>query len=253
MRPVGSARERSPPVFILTEHTPNPAAMKFVPHVPLTSGAAFAFARAGFDGRRSPLAELLFAITEVAAVYIAPAFVTVTLSPGARWTALRIPALGAIADHLATGAPAVALDPIEDVAASLPSTAASDDIEAEIQSILSRWIRPGVVRDGGDILLDRFDAETGVLWIRMRGACGGCPSARLTLKAGVERIVRRHVPEVLSVEEVAEAGSAAASGAKTWLANLAARAGPPRRPIFTHEGHEMSRDPQTEIVVPPRP
>ena len=196
-------------MFILTEQTPNPDAMKFVPHVQLTDGAAFAFTRADFDPRQSPLAERLFALTDVAAVYVTPAFVTVTRSSTARpWPALRIDAIAAIADHLESGAAAIAHDAVGDVAPSPPTTATDEEIEAEIRSVLHVWVRPGVARDGGDILLDRFDARTGVLWIRMQGACGGCPSSRLTLKAGVERIVRRYVPEVLSVEEaVADAAT----------------------------------------------
>jgi Fe-S cluster biogenesis protein NfuA len=127
------------------------------------------------------------------------------------------------------------------VAPSPQTTATDEEIEAEIRSVLHLWVRPGVARDGGDILFDRFDAGTGVLRIRMQGACGGCPSSRLTLKVGVERIVRRYVPEVLSVEDVAGDTAAPAPSRLTgWLASLPARTEPPKRPIFTYRGRETS-------------
>ena len=229
-------------MFIVTEQTPNPDAMKFEPHVQLTDGATFAFNRTDFDPRQSPLAERLFALADVSAVFVAPEFVTVTRSSTGRpWPALRREAIAAIADHLDSGAAAIAHDAVGDVAPSPPATASEEEIEAEIRSVLHLWVKPGVARDGGDILFDRFDAGTGVLWIRMQGACGGCPSSRLTLKAGVERIVRRYVPEVLSVEEaVADAATPSPSRLKDWLASLPARTGPAKRPIFTHLGREIS-------------
>lgn len=77
----------------------------------------------------------------------------------------------------------------------------------------------------------------------MQGACGGCPSARLTLKAGVETILRRYVPEVLGVAETAgeAVGPPAAGRLKTWLAGFGGRDGPPQRPRFTHGGKDMAR------------
>lgn len=126
---------------------------------------------------------------------------TVTRSPeGQPWATLRIPA---IAEHLQSGAPAVVAEALADTVSLRATGLMDDDIDAEIRSVLGLWVRPGFARDGGDIVFDRFDPDTGVLWIRMHGACGGCPSSRSTLTAGVERIVRRCVTEVLSVEETA--------------------------------------------------
>jgi Fe-S cluster biogenesis protein NfuA len=239
-------------VFIVSEQTPNPDAMKFVPHVQLTDGAAFAFTRTGFDPSRSPLAARLFALADIVGVYVAPEFVTVTRSPTGRpWPALRLAAIAAIADHLESGAEAVSGEAVGDAAAA-PTTATEEDIESEIRSVLHLWVKPGVARDGGDILFDRFDAATGVLWIRMQGACGGCPSSRLTLKAGVERIVRRYVPEVLGVEETVDVATAPArSRLESWLASLPARSGPEKRPIFTYGSRLRSEDRDSDQPAPP--
>lgn len=226
-------------MFILTERTPNPDAMKFVPDAPLTGGARRMFTRESFDRAQSPLAARLFAFADVAAVYVASDFVTVTRSAtGQTWGAMRGALIMAIADHLESDLPAL-LETLSTPESDVPGEA----IEAEIQSVLALWIRPGVAHDGGDILFDRFDPTTGTLWIRMHGACGGCPSSRLTLKAGVERTVRRYVPEVLCVEEAAsEAAPASPSRLKTWIAGLSSHAGRPKRPVFTYGGRPMTQD-----------
>jgi Fe-S cluster biogenesis protein NfuA len=229
-------------VFILTEHTPNPDAMKFTAHAQLTTGASYSFARETFGEASSALASRLFALTGVRRVYIAPEFVTVTReASGPPWAELRYAAITAIADHLESRQPAV----VESSPAEAPVDAGP--IEQEIRSVLDRHVQPGVARDGGEILFDRFDADTGVLWIRMQGACGGCPSARLTLKAGVEALVRRYVPEVLCVQEAAAEASGpppAAGRVTSWLASFADRRGPPARTRFTHAGRDLPDRPR---------
>lgn len=228
-------------MFILTEQTPNPEAMKFSPHVRLTNGAARTFTREAFAPEQSALAAGLFALPDIVAVYVAADFITVTRSPdGPPWTTLRIPAIAAIADHLASGALAVA-DETQPADRTAFASATQSDLIEEIESALSHWVRPGVARDGGDILIDRFDASTGTLWIRMQGACGGCPSSRQTLKATVERMVRRYVPEVSSVEDAGGEPAAVSPAAriKGWLARLPAASGPPRRPVFTQGGRPV--------------
>lgn len=224
-------------MFILTERTPNPDAMKFTPHVRLTDGTSFAFMRDGFDPSASALAGLLFALPDIVRVYVTADFVTLTrAAAGQSWTALRLPAVAAIAEHLASGAPAVAEGC--DVA-PMPGLA----IEAEIREVIDRHVQSGVARDGGAILIDRFEPDSGVLWIRMQGACGGCPSSRLTLKAGVEAIVRRFVPEVMRVEDAGRGDEAAAQAGpgrlRGWLASLAGREATSARTRFTHGGKEM--------------
>ena len=222
-------------MFILTEYTPNPDAMKFTPDARLTAGPSFSFVRETFEEGASALASRLFALPGVNRVYIAAEFVTVTrMAEGPSWAELRYPAITAIAEHLEGHEPAVA-----DLA--LEAQAGQTPIEHEIRSVLDRHVQPGVARDGGEILFDRFEGDTGVLWIRMQGACGGCPSARLTLKAGVEAIVRRYVPEVIRVEEAAgEPGVQVPPGRfKTWLAALGERPARPARTRFTHAGVDM--------------
>ncbi|RAK53833.1 NifU family protein [Phenylobacterium soli] len=230
-------------MLVLTEQTPNPDALKFIPELApgarLTEGATYALARSGFDAARSTLAAALFGLAGVERVFVAPGFVTVTrAAAGPPWSALRYAVIAAIAEHLASGAPAIADDspPVED--------AGQDPIEEEIRQVLGLHVRPGVARDGGDVLFERFDADTGVLWIRMQGACGGCPSSRLTLKSGIEQIVRRYVPEVARVEEIGGAPApAGASRLRRWIEGFGGR-GAGARPVFTHGGREIPRRPE---------
>src|SRR6202042_2657480 len=74
-------------------------------------------------------------------------------------------------------------------------------IVVEIKELLDSRIRPAVAQDGGDILFAKFEPDTGVVWLHMRGACAGCPSSAATLKAGVENMLRHYVPEVTRVEQ----------------------------------------------------
>ena len=75
-------------------------------------------------------------------------------------------------------------------------------IVAEIKDLLDTRVRPAVAQDGGDIEFDRFDLESGTLYLHMRGACSGCPSSSATLRQGVESLMKHYVPEVKSIEQV---------------------------------------------------
>lgn len=220
-------------MFIAVEVTPNPDALKFIPQVRLTEGQGWTFDGAAEAAPRSPLAARIFELEAVRQVYVAEDFVTVHRRPdGEGWTTLRIKVVAAIADHLDSGEPAI-------TAATSGAAVSPDPVENAIREVLGLHVRPGVRQDGGDILFERFDADEGVLWIRMEGACGGCPSARNTLKAGVERIVTRYVPQVSRVEEAPGAERARDSGALVdrWRARLGESGGAPRpEPAFTHRG-----------------
>lgn len=216
-------------MYILTEQTPNPLALKFMPHCVLTKGLAQAFRRETFQVGLSPLAARLFELPEVASVFIAGDFLTVTRTPnGSPWSVLRLQAISALADHIASGAPAVG--------GSLSLAVISNsEVEDEIRGVLGLHVGPGVARDGGDVVFDRFDPDTGVLWVEMRGACGGCPSSQLTLKATIENIVRRYVPEVVRVEATI-IEDVAPSRLPTWMTKLKGGKSQGVRPVFTHNG-----------------
>lgn len=184
-------------MFIETERTPNPATLKFLPGRALIEGDAVEFTSPE-EAERAPLAAALFQLGDVEGVLIAPDYIAVTRAPGgAEWEHLRVDVLGVLSDHLASGAPVLIADGAEDALADDPADA---DIVAQIRDLIDTRVRPAVAGDGGDIVYRGF--HEGVVSLRMKGACSGCPSSTATLKHGIESLLRYYVPEVTEVRAV---------------------------------------------------
>jgi len=184
-------------MFIQTEPTPNPNVLKFLPGRDVSPAAALEY-RTIDEATASPLAEALFELEGVDGVFFGADYVSVTRQPqGPEWSEMKAPILGVVMDHFVSG------QSLTRGAGAEADGHAEDDSEivAEIKALLDSRIRPAVAQDGGDILFDSFDEATGVLNLRMRGACAGCPSSSATLKAGVEQMMRHYVPEVTRVEQ----------------------------------------------------
>ena len=192
-------------MFIQTQPTPNPATLKFLPGRDVSPATAYEFISLE-EASASPLATALFALKGVKGVFLGADFVSITKSDEADWAVIKPQALAAIMDHFVSGAPVIA-----DVTKSEAPTAEDDvvyegetaEIVAEIKELIATRVRPAVANDGGDIIFKRFDVETGIVHLTMRGACSGCPSSTLTLKQGVENLLRHYVPEVTAVEAAA--------------------------------------------------
>lgn len=184
-------------MFIQTEETPNPATLKFLPGQEVMSAGT-----ADFPSRDaaapSPLARRIFAVDEVAAVFLGSDFVTVTKSPDADWQVLKPAVLGAIMEHYTSGEPVMreAAGP-----AHATGDGDNDEVVAQIVELLDTRVRPAVAMDGGDIVFHGF--EDGVVFLTMQGACAGCPSSTATLKMGIENLLRHYIPEVDEVQAVA--------------------------------------------------
>jgi len=190
-------------MFIQTEQTPNPSTLKFLPGKPVTGEGTAEF-RDAEAAAASPLASALFGIDGVARVFFGPDFVTVTRDEaGLEWRQLKAPILAAIMEHYTSGQPLYAEDGASHEGAHAEGAYEGDaaQVVSEIKDLLDTRVRPAVARDGGDILFDRFDPETGVVWLNMRGSCSGCPSSTATLKSGVENLLKHYVPEVVRVEQ----------------------------------------------------
>jgi Fe-S cluster biogenesis protein NfuA len=184
-------------MFIQSEPTPNPNVLKFLPGRDVSPAAALEY-RTIDEATASPLAEALFELEGVDGVFFGADYVSVTRQPqGPEWSEMKAPILGVVMDHFVSG------QALTRGAGAEADAHAEDDSEivAEIKALLDSRIRPAVAQDGGDILFDSFDEATGVLALRMRGACAGCPSSSATLKAGVEQMMRHYVPEVTRVEQ----------------------------------------------------
>ncbi|MGB1234269.1 MAG: NifU family protein [Planktomarina sp.] len=186
-------------MFIQTESTPNPATLKFLPgQVVLEMGTAdFPNAEASAT---SPLAQRIFAVEGVTGVFFGSDFVTVTKVDTVEWNHVKPALLGAIMEHYQSGQPVLADGQVH---ASGHAEGAEEDkvVVGQIKELLDTRVRPAVAQDGGDITFHGFDR--GIVYLHMQGACAGCPSSTLTLKMGIENLLRHYIPEVVEVRPVA--------------------------------------------------
>ncbi|WP_147125929.1 NifU family protein [Shimia ponticola] len=185
-------------MFIQTESTPNPATLKFLPgqSVLETGTADFQSAEAA---QTSPLAARIFAVNGVEGIFFGNDFVTVTKSDAVEWDHIKPAILGAVMEHFQSGDPVMA----GEAQASGHAEHHGEDghIVGQIKELLDTRVRPAVAQDGGDITFHGFDR--GVVYLHMQGACAGCPSSTLTLKMGIENLLRHYIPEVVEVRPVA--------------------------------------------------
>ncbi|GAA0588160.1 NifU family protein [Rhizomicrobium electricum] len=184
-------------MFIQTESTPNPATLKFLPGREVMGEGRVA----DFDSRdaaaRSPLARALFDMPQVGRVFFGADFISVTKTDG-EWQHLKPGILAVIMEHFTRELPLI------EVGAEETEAAEEEDSEVvvQIRDLIETRVRPAVAQDGGDIIYRGFDAASGVVFLHMRGSCAGCPSATMTLKNGIENLLKHYIPEVSAVEAV---------------------------------------------------
>lgn len=184
-------------MFIQTETTPNPATIKFLPGVRVMPAGSAEFASEA-EAAKSPLAERLFQIQGVKSVFFGHDFVSVTKDDTIDWSAIKARVLSSVMQHFSMGEPLFH----DGVGPATAQDELLDEISKQIKELIDQRVRPAVAQDGGDIVFDRF--EQGIVYLKMRGACSGCPSSTVTLKNGVENMLRHYVPEVLEVRQSME-------------------------------------------------
>ena len=185
-------------MFIQTESTPNPATLKFLPgqNVLEVGTADFPSVEAAAT---SPLANRIFAVDGVSGVFFGIDFVTVTKAEAVEWDHIKPAILGAIMEHYQSGAPVIEGE--QAASGHAEHTGEDGDIVNQIKELLDTRVRPAVAQDGGDITFHGF--ERGIVYLQMQGACAGCPSSTMTLKMGIENLLRHYIPEVVEVRPVA--------------------------------------------------
>jgi Fe-S cluster biogenesis protein NfuA len=185
-------------MFIQTESTPNPNTLKFLPGRDVMGEGAVADFPSAEQGARSPLAKALFAIPEVARVFFGSDFISVTKRDG-DWKHLKPAILGAVMEHFTQRLPL-----IEGSAQETEETYSEEDSEVveQIKELIETRVRPAVAADGGDIIFKGFDGDSGIVSLHLQGSCAGCPSSTMTLKNGIENMLRHYVPEVTAVEAI---------------------------------------------------
>lgn len=185
-------------MFIQTENTPNPNTLKFIPGVEVLANGTATFNDLAAARKKSPLAATLLSVQGVEGVFFGADFITITKADSDDWQNIKAPVLAVIMDHFVAG---------REVMSEAAETAVNEDYNAEdaevvaqIRELIETRVRPAVAQDGGDIVFRGF--RDGVVMLELYGACSGCPSSRITLKNGIENMLRHYVPEVTSVEAV---------------------------------------------------
>lgn len=187
-------------MLIETEKTPNPSTLKFLIGQTVMSDGTRDFASPE-DAEISPLAEAMFTLGDVTGVFFGSDFVSVTAGPGSNWIDLKPQVLSILLDHFSANLPLfkpgsagnIQVPPEEEV----HDDPADADIVIQIKELIETRVRPAVANDGGDIIYRGFNG--GIVFLKMQGACAGCPSSTETLKHGIESLLKHYVPEVTEV------------------------------------------------------
>lgn len=191
-------------MLIETELTPNPATIKFLPGRTVMSAGTRDFATPE-EAEASPLADTLFGLGDVTGVFFGSDFVSVTIAPGSEWHDVKPDILSVLLDHFSANMPLFAPGSAGDIIVPADAETFSDDpadaeIVEQIRELIDTRVRPAVANDGGDIIYRGFDK--GTVFLKMQGACAGCPSSTATLKNGIEQLLKHYVPEVTEVRAV---------------------------------------------------
>lgn len=194
------------PVLLYTERTPNPEALKFVTNTMLYRGTAD-FQEVELAQKYSPLATEIFEFPYVKGVYISNNFVTVTKELNYSWDDIMLKVKAFIKSYVEAGNTIID-DSFEEYVEEQEAakrekegvvySGDEGEIVARIKDLIETYVKPAVASDGGNIEFESF--EDGVVSVLLQGACSGCPSSLVTLKQGIEGMLKRMIPEVKSVE-----------------------------------------------------
>ena len=185
------------PVMIYTESTPNPNTLKFVTNKALLLNDTVEFQSAE-ETNEAPLAKALFGFDAVTNVFITNNFVTITKTEDALWTEIMIPIKDFLKKYIDEGGIILTENFVKPTKTATNEVSDNDsDVEIRIKGALDKYVKPAVEMDGGNISFVKF--EDGKLTLQLQGSCSGCPSSTVTLKQGIENLLKRFVPEVQEV------------------------------------------------------
>lgn len=193
-------------LFIETQDTPNPNSIKFIPGVQVLETGTRNFPTPA-SAIGSPLARLLFRVQGVSSVFFGPDFITITKSEDEEvtWGEVKPLIFATLMDFFSSNQPIILDESLNSQAIGQAASEEPEEIDetvAMIKELLDTRIRPTVQEDGGDVQFVSFDPETGIVGLKLQGACSTCPSSLVTLKNGIENMIQFYVPEVKAVEEV---------------------------------------------------
>ena len=185
-------------MFIQTETTPNPNSLKFLLEKDILESGSMEFSQTS-DCNESSLAKSLLQIDGIEKVFFGKNFISINKSEYA-WDQLKAPILKIISDHLSSGEKVVNSVTSNESLSSIIFQEDDYDVVKVIDGVLSSKVKPAIAQDGGDVQFQEY--KEGVVYLQLKGSCAGCPSATLTLKNGIENLLKNKVPEVLRVEQV---------------------------------------------------
>ncbi len=186
-------------MFIQTQETPNPQTLKFIPdgQVVLQNGTA-EFKSQKSAATSSPLALQLFEVMGVDSIFFGNDFITITKKIDSDWQKIKPEIQAIIMDFYLSGKPIM----FDQKIAENASLEEDSEIVKQIKELIEIKVRPAVAMDGGDIIFHSF--ENGVVKLQLKGSCSGCPSSTITLKNGIENMLKHYIPEVELVEQIDE-------------------------------------------------
>lgn len=186
-------------MFIQTEDTPNPNSLKFIPDGIIVIDNGTENFKNKEEAVKSPLADELFKIAGVSAVFFGHDFITITKENDTDWKKIKTEILATIMDFFVAGKSVMQ-------SATKPQESRVDENDSEIvkqiKELIEIKVRPAVAMDGGDIIYRGF--EEGIVYLELKGSCSGCPSSTITLKNGIENMLKHYIPEVVAVEQISE-------------------------------------------------
>ncbi len=179
-------------MFVQTEITPNPNSIKFLPSKLVSKSGSFEITKK--DETNNVLVKNLLSIDGVQSIFLSKDFISINKYDNATWDEIKHIAISLINDFYSEGKEYVIEKDLIENSKDL------EDIERKIIKILDEKIRPAVARDGGDIKFKEF--KDGVVKVQLQGSCSGCPSSTMTLKQGVQNLLRHYIPEIKEVDAV---------------------------------------------------
>ena len=179
-------------MFVQTETTPNPNSIKFLPGKIVSNSGSFEVTRK--DEINNELIKNLLSVNGVEGIFLGKDFISINKYDDFSWDDIKHIVISLINDFYATGKEFVIDKNINEITKDLK------DIEKKIVKILEQKIRPAVAKDGGDIKFKEF--KNGIVKVQLQGSCSGCPSSTMTLKQGVQNLLRHYIPEVKEVQAV---------------------------------------------------
>ncbi|AAZ68831.1 NifU family protein [Ehrlichia canis] len=185
-------------MFIQIEETPNPNTLKFMPGVPVNNGKVSEFAD-NIAAESSPLAAALFKVEHVKGVFFGGDFVSITKSDEIEWDVLKPEVLTVIMEFLTLN-PGDSTEDFNEEETDEFFDEKDVEMVDKIKELINDYVKPAVMQDGGDIKFKGY--SNGIVFVKLRGACSGCPSASITLKEGIYNMLSYYIPDIQGVESV---------------------------------------------------